>query len=265
MGFYICIASALILLFFAEIYNDPTTHDRYSVIRTVIEFDRNNMPNYFEMCDLTVMQNAKNGWFSLFIPIITAFCFVPLICDEQNSNAKRFRIFRSSKFKFGLSRYFSCIICGGFAVAFGYAIFCGSIYFMFPHITEFDGTQFIVQNNFNFAKSVLGIFLFGTFWSMPSMFLTAYLRNRYVIMCVPLFFKYGISQSVQKISQNAFNNFEDVDYKLLKLISIINPDSLMYIENNLDIKWVVLISGIFAMLFLVGYILKEMTMEDCGA
>lgn len=264
-GFYICIISAVVLFFSAEIYNDPITNDRYSVIRAFTEFDRNDMTNYFEMCDLTVMQKARNGWFSLFTPIITSFCFVPLFCSERDANATRLRIFRSSKLKFNLSRYFSGVICGGFAVAFGYAIFCGSVYFMFPHTAEFDRMQFTVQDNFNFTKSLLGIFLFGSFWSMPSMLLTSILRNRYVIVCVPLFIKYGVAQSFQKISQNAFSDPDAVNYKLLKLISIINPDRLMHLENNSDMAYVALISGIFAMLFSAGYVLMEMKMEDCGA
>ena len=261
-GFYICITSAVILLLSAEIYNDSITNNRYSVIQTVMKFDLNDMLNYFEMCDLMVMQKAKNGWFSLFTPIITAFCFVPPICGEHDANARRFRIFRSSKLKFNLVRFFSSVICSGFAVMLGYVIFCGLIYFMFPHTAEFNGIQF---ENFNFAKSLLGMFLFGTFWSMPAMLLTSFLRNRYVIMCVPLLFKYGISQSVQKISQNTLAGIDDIDYNLLKIANIINPDRLMYLENNSDMEWVILISGIFAVIFSAGYIIAGMKTEDCGA
>lgn len=261
-GFYICVASAVILLFSAEIYREPTTNDRYSVIRAIMEFHRSDMTDYFEMCNIMVMQNARNGWFSLFTPFITAFCFVPLTCGERDANATRFRIFRSSKLKFNLSRYFSGIICGSFAVMLGYAIFCGLIYFMFPHTAEFNGMQF---ENFNFVKSLLGIFLFGTFWSIPAMFLTSFLRNRYVIMCVPLLFKYGISQTVQKISQNAIADIDNIDYDLIKFSGIINPDRLMYLENASDMEWVILISGIFAVLFSAGYILMKMKTEDCGA
>lgn len=39
----------------------------------------------------------------------------------------------------------------------------------------------------------------------------------------------------------------------------------MHLENNSDMAYVALISGIFAMLFSAGYVLMEMKMEDCGA
>lgn len=264
-GFYICIIFTVVLLFSAEAYTDPITQDRYSVIRAIMKFSHEEMLRHFELCDFEVMQNAKNGWLSLFAPIITAFCFVPLICGERDSNAIRCQIFRSSKLKYNLSRYFSGVICGGIAVSLGYAIFCGLVYFLFPHAADFVDFQILTDTDFNFAKTMLGIFLFSAFWSMPAMFCTSVLRNRYFIMCLPLFFKYGISQNVQRISQNAFDNLDAIDYDMLKLINIINPDGLMYLENNPNSVWILMNFGIFSLILFLGYIIMEKARWDCGA
>lgn len=265
IGFYICIIFTVILLFSAEVYTDPVTQDRYSVIRAIMKFSREEMLRRFELCDFVVMQNARNGWISLFAPIITAFCFVPLICGKRDSNAIRCQIFRSTKLKFNLSRYFSGVICGGIAVSLGYAIFCGSVYFLFPHAADFVDFQTFTDTDFNFAKVMLGIFLFSAFWSMPAMFCTSVLRNKYIIMCVPLFFKYGLSQTVQRISQNVFDNLDAIDYDLLKLINIINPNGLMYLENNPNFGWILMNFGIFSLILFAGYIIMEKSRRDCGA
>lgn len=241
------------------------TQNRYSVIQALASFERADMLQHIEMSDLIVMQRARNGWFSLFIPIITAFCFVPMICVKRDTRAIRYCIFRSSKFKFNLSVFFSGVFCGGFAVTLGYAIFCGAVYLLFPHMAEFDAALLPFSYSFHFFRSLLGVFLFAVFWSMPAMFLTSVLQNRYVIMCVPLFIKYGISQSVVKITQNAVSDLDNINYNLMRFVNIIDPDRLMFSENNVDVKWVVLVFGVFAFLFFCGYMLAEMTREDCGA
>lgn len=264
-GFYICVLFTVILLFAAEIYIEPMTQDRYSAIHTIMKFSREEMQKNLEMYDFTVMQNARNGWFSLFAPIITAFCFVPLICGEHDFNAVRFQIFRSSKLKFNLSRYFSGVICGGAAVSLGYAVFCGSVYLLFPHGAEFVDFQIMDYYDFNFIKALLGVFLFGAFWSMPAMFLTSVLRNRYIIMCVPFFLKYGLSQTVQRLSQSVFANLENINYDLLNIINILNPNALMYLDNNSNAVWIVINYGIFSLIFLIGYLISEKKRGDCGA
>lgn len=177
----------------------------------------------------------------------------------------RFQIFRSSKLKFNISRYFSGIICGGLAVSLGYVIFCCFVSFLFPNVTKLSPQADIDPYfSFDFFKTLLGVFLYGAFWSMPAMFLTSFLKNKYIIMCVPLFFKYGISQTIQKLSQNVFSDPENINYDLLKFIEIINPDGLIRLAQSPEQLWILINFGILSAIFFVGYMIFKRMRIDCS-
>lgn len=265
-GFYLCVLFTIILFFCAKVYTDTETMSRYSVIRAVLDFDRGELSRHFELCNLMVMQNARNGWITLFVPIVTAFCFVPQMCIEIDANAVRYQIYRSTKIKFNLSRYFSGIISGGIAVAIGYTVFCGIVLFLFPSKAEFAGIelQMLSEMQFDFMKELLGIWLYGVFWSSPAMLCTGIMRNKYLIVCIPFFIKYGLSQTAQMLSERAYADFDNVNYKLAKAVNIVRPEALMFFENNLDYNWSLLFFGIISVMFLIGYLVIQNAWRDCG-
>lgn len=267
-GFYLSTLLTITLLFCAEVYVDALTSDRYSVISALMNFDRNEMLRHFELCSYYVIRNARNGWFTLFVPLSTAFCFVPLMCTERDSNALRFQIVRSSKLKFDLSRYLSGIFAGGISVALGYAIFSGLIFILFPGRSEFaqffDGQS--DEGVIGYLKILLGIWLYGTFWSMPAMFCTSVIKNKYIVMCIPFFTKYGIAQTVALLTQQIYNDLENINMTLVSFVSIINPESPMYIAEYGSIGGGILIfCGVVSAALLIGYLLIQMAGRDQGA
>lgn len=266
-GFYLCVLSTLILLFCAEVYAEPLTGNCYSAIRALLEFNREEMLQKLELCDILVMRSARGGWFTLFSPMIAAFCFVPSMCAERGNNALRFQIVRSSKLKFSLSQYFSGIISGGIAVALGYALFCGMVFFLFPGKSDFGDlyAQRLESIVFDLPKAMLGIWLYGAFWSVPAMFCTSVMQNKYLIMCIPFFIKYGISQTVQRLTQLAFADFENINYTLSRITFIANPDALMYLGDTPDYGWILLNFGIFFALFSGCFLIIQRNRRDCGA
>jgi len=265
-GFWLCAGMTVLLLFAAEVYTDYYTQDRYSVIRALTSLSREELCTHQELCNVMVIQNARGGWFTLFAPIITAFCFVPTMCAEREENAIRFQIFRTSKLKYGISEFLSGVVSGGTAVALGYIIFCGAAAILFPGVSQMSGyeAEFLKDITFGFPKLVLGIWLFGAFWSVPAMFLTSVLRNKYLIMCIPFFAKYALSQTVQKLSQNAYADFENVDDAMLKFINTVNPDGLLWMTYAAN-QAAALFFGITAAAFFAMFIIITQKRGDCGA
>ena len=266
-GFYLCILGTAVLLFSAQVYTDPVTENRYSVIQAAMEFDGGYCLQHYDLCDFMIMKNAKYGWFTLFVPIITAFCFVPTMCTEQDSNAIRYQLFRSSRLKFELSRCLSGIISGGTAVAVGYAVFCGTVSLLFPASSEYGGFegQILADMIFSFPCELLGIWLYGVFWSMPAMLLTSMMRNKYLIICIPFFVKYGMTQGYQRMTQSALGDFENIDHDLLKFLNITSPEALMGLDGNGDFGWILLCFGTLLSGFLILYLIIQKNRRDCGA
>lgn len=255
-GFYICVIFTVILLFCAEIYTEPQTMDRYSVINALLHFPREELSAHLEFGNSYVMSFARSGWITLFVPIITAFCFVPQICAERGSKAMRYGIFRSSKLGYNFSRCFAGIFSGGLSMSLGYAVFCGAVYFLFPSSSD----AFFA---FSFWRAILGMWLYGTFWSVPAMFFSSVTGNKYLIICIPFFLKYAFTQTVYMLQNKAFSA-ENVNNTLLKIIGFINPESLLYIDQNAVLWQTLLFYGITAAVFIAGFTIIQCNRRDCG-
>ena len=266
-GFWLCAGMTVMLLFTTSVYTDTTTMNSYSVIRSLTDLTAEERAEHYELCRTLVMRGARGGWFTMFVPIITAFCFVPQMCAERDSGAVRFQVFRSSRLKYNAAQFVSGTLAAGMAVLIGYALFCGAVYFLFPAPSEYSewDAELIAFYGASFPKLLLETWLFSVFHSIPSMFCTAVMRNRYLIMCLPFFLKYALTQTVQMIQQNAFGDYENIDLDLLNLTNIINPEGLLQIAELPDFKAPALFFGITAAVFMAAYLVIGQNRRDHGA
>ncbi|MDE6732077.1 MAG: hypothetical protein K2J77_04290 [Oscillospiraceae bacterium] len=264
-GFWLCVIMTVVLLFAADVHIDYNTMNRYSVIRGLHDFTREELAKEFEFCNISVVQNARTGWFMLFAPILGAFCFVPIITTERDENALRFQIFRASKLKYYIAEFFAGVISAGTATALGYTLFAAIAFPLFPSVSEMSdfAAMMLEGTTFNFPKLLLEMWCYGAFWSVPAMLLTSVLRNKYLIMCIPFFIKYGLTQTYQKIMQNGFASGIP-DAKTLKLINAINPDGIIRINEFNCVSVIVLFATLFVFLFAI-YLIISMKRSDCGA
>lgn len=263
-GFWLCVIMTVVLLFAAYLHTDYNTMNRYSAVRALMDFSAEELAEEFEFCNISVVQNARSGWFMMFSPIISAFCFVPLMTVEREENAMRFQIFRTSKLKYFVSEFFAGAISAGTATALGYAIFAAIAFPLFPSVSEMSdfAALMLEGTTFNFPALLLGMWCFGAFWSIPAMLLTSVLRNKYLIMCIPFFIKYGLTQTYQKISQNIFAG-EIPGAKTLKIINAVNPDGIIRIDEYNRISVIILFS-VSALIMFAGYLIISIKRSDCG-
>lgn len=264
-GFWLCVIMTVVLLFAADIHVDYNTMNRYSAVRALMDFSAEELAEEFEFCNISVVENAQVGWFTMFSPILSAFCFVPLMTTEREENAVRFQIFRASKLKYYIAEFFAGVVSGGIATALGYAIFAAIAFPLFPGVSEMSSfaAMMLEGTTFNFPKLLLGMFCFGAFWSAPAMLLSSVLRNKYLIMCIPFFVKYGLTQTYQKISQNIFAG-EIPGAKTLKIINAVNPDGIIRI-NEFNRVSVIILFSVSALIMFAGYLIISMKRSDCGA
>ena len=209
-GMYLCVLFTIILCFGTSIHIDMMNNDQYSVIRSLISFDREFMLSSYDFISINVALKGAGSWLSMFIPIISAFAYIPLVCDESESKSIRNAVFRSSKLKFYLSRFITAVLSGGFAVMIGYMVFCGMVFILFPGIGEFpaETREFYIKYLSDVYPSTadLGIgsalvikfaeiFVYGAIAAIPSILLTAVSKNKYVVLCIPFFIKYALTQT----------------------------------------------------------------------
>lgn len=189
--------------------------------------------------------------------------------DVRGTRKQRFTIsglpFLKIKFKF--SRYISGVVSGGISAAPGYAVFGGAVYLLFPDISEYSGL-FAEQASgaADSLKPLLGVFLYGTFWSMPAMFGLSVMQDKYIVMCIPFSIKYTAAQSVSMLSQSIYKNPEHIDRTSASLLYIISPEALLIMpEYAADSVGSIIFYAVLSAASLIGYLILQRAGSDKGA
>ena len=267
-GFYICIIFTTILCFTANVYEDFETGNKYSAIMSIINFDKDFMLSNTNFCSFEIMRRGAGSWLSMFIPLVAAFSFVPLVCDEYEAKSVRFEVFRSSKLSFHLSKFITACLCGGIAVMLGFSLFTLTEYALFPNINEYS---FDLKNNYEemlqyqyiditqgndfiiIMRKFRDMFLYGAVNAAPVIMLTSIIRNKYIVLCIP------------KLQSQAAKSMENIDVNILNISSIFNPDALSYLSDYGKNRNLVLIyNGITIIIFAAIYLISCNRRFDIG-
>lgn len=107
----------------------------------------------------------------------------------------RFVITRSGKFKYCISKFSSAVISGGIAVMAGFMLYSVVVCFSFSN----EGLSVL-----ELMKMYIGMGLYGTISVLPAFFLSAFIKNKYMICCFPFIFMHFYYTSVSKV-QDIFN------------------------------------------------------------
>ncbi len=279
-GFYLCIIFTCLLCFASYIYEDGVTGNKYSVLRALWTFDRKFMLEDLRFCSFEVVRSSAGNWLFLFIPIIASFAFVPLGCDEYEAKSVRFQVFRTNRFCYNSSRFITGCLCGGLAVMMGFVIFTLAVHMLFPAVStyspELQGQYKEMMDSIHIRISgiyyiqavmfkISGMFLYGVFWAAPIMMMTAFIRNKYLVMCIPFFVKYGINQTCEKTRWHMLENPESVSTWLRRIAAFSDPDQLADLADcGNSTGEVLLYHGLLVVLFYVVYLVVQSRRGDCG-
>ena len=160
----------------------------------------------------------------------------------------------------------------------GYLIFIGLVLLLFPHLSEYSSQQTeMFYENLRYVfpeisngillpavKTLCSVFVYGAFWAMPAMLLTAVVRNKYIVMCVPFFLKYALGQLCQKLQAQAVSDIQHTDMKLLELTGVIHPDSLAHLPQSAQKCSVLVFSGVLVISAFALYLFLQMRRLDSG-
>lgn len=279
-GFYICIFFTAALCFAAYIYEDSLNGDKYSAFASLISFDRDFMLSDTSFCSFEIMRKSTGSWLSLFIPIISAFAFIPLVCDEHEAKSIRLEIFRSSKLCYNLSEFITACLCGGIAVMLGFGLFALADYAFFPGISEYNAElkaayeEMLAYSYPDISQSGYGIiilrklgemFMYGAVCAAPAAMLTSFIENKYLVLCIPFFIKYAFNQTCLRLQSQAVSDFNNVDTKMLKISSMANPDALSYLSDfGSDKKLVLIYNGFLLFAAAAVYLIIKSRRLDSG-
>lgn len=279
-GFWLCIFCTFLLCLTADVYEDIQTGRKYSAAEAVITFSESEMAEEWRFCSREVIGRGIGGWLPFFLPIAAAFPGIPLLCDEYRTKYVRYEIQRAGKRTFYAARLAAVFLGGALAVTAGYALFSLAACLVFPKPLELSPValqnyQFMAGGSealsgipfLRYVLKILGcVFLAGGLSALPAAVLTGLSLNKYIVLCVPFFLKYGLLQICLGLEQSEFFLSGEAPGWLTEATAMINPDRLLYLFQYPGAHlWKTLAWCLILIVFYSGcYLILQKRRLDCG-
>lgn len=274
-SFLICVFIVTALCFTTAIYTDTNTGQEYTVLDCLTKLSRNQLLADEKFASYNVVMSSIGGYLAMFLPILAAFPFIPNFCSERNSGLIRLTIYRTGKFRYYFSKFISALFGGGLAIMLGYIIYTAMAFALFPSINDYsvkDGME--MMNDYAgwktvMAKQLIGSFVYGAVATVPAFIFSSFIKNRYVITCLPFMLSYMYTTAITKITMNLYNesfaasdaqNFElsAEKFKLASKISNFSPKAVINILTAQDKNEIILLN---ASIVVVGFIIFVVVMN----
>ena len=252
-GFLACVMITWGLLFTVTGYYDTGAGKTYSVLECMM-MSKKMINSDYAFSSIQMVSNISGGFFQLFLPIIAAFPFMPNFCTERRSGLIRFTISRMGKWNYYFTKFLSAVLSGGFAVILGYFLYSIVIYLRFPSISSYssDCIDMVLGGSSElviFLEGALGVFLYGMISVLLAFLLASFLKNKYLVTCIPFTLMYIYSIYLEKIAANSFG--VEGKEKIYDLQTILNPQTVCMVrflktggQVNKPILYALILQGI---------------------
>ena len=269
LGFAACAAITAILCFTSPGFSDTETNRAYRVFEAILYIDWQTLAKE-GVSGMNLIFGGLYGYCNMFMPIIAALPFVTAFCNERNTGNIRLNIIRTGKMRYYISKYLSAIISAGTAVVLGCIIYAVVVYSIFP--TDSDCKEFRVlvmphdeRGVKEFLGFIPGVFMYGAISVLPAFFLSGFVKNHYLITCIPFMLTYFLRVSLNKLGQSGIlDKMENVPF-LLKNYSAFYPDNMILWNSGYDFVPTMLIyNGICILVTLLSFIIFMELRTDKG-
>lgn len=265
MGFLAAIIVTFLLCLTEDVYMDASDMRKYSAFEALFKFERQFMESRSSFCAVSVFKSALSGYSAMFLPILASFPFVFSQSAERNSGNIRFSVFRAKRLRYYFSKFICGVISGGICVMLGVALFGIFSFFAFPGLGCYPSLppEYFAPDGISaeIARKLLSSFVYGCASTFPAFFLSAFCRNRYLILCVPFLTRYMQDTAVRKITANAY---DDKVYQTVFPFHCYAPSQIPYLEAGQMLYSTVAVTVISAALALCGYIMIMERRTDKG-
>lgn len=202
LGFLACAVVTTVLCFSANGYTDRLTNVNYSVFEAILYIDWQTLAEN-GVSNIGLIKSGLTGYCTMFMPIIAALPFVTAFCNERNTGNIRLIIARTGKLRYYIGKFVSAVISAGLAVTLGCAVYAAVVYPIFPTIDDCKelSSTFFIGEGFSVKTELWhffsGAFLYGAVSVLPAFFISSFVKNHYLITCVPFMLAY-----IQKVALN---------------------------------------------------------------
>lgn len=268
MGFLLAVLITTALQFTNQVYIDGQTGKTYSALQLLLDLQPHIIKEDPGLSSIMIFSSGLAGYFIMFIPIIAAFPFIPNFCAERNSGLIRFAIQRTGKVRYYAVKFIASLLGGGFAVSLGFALFGILAYVLFPSINHYGLSQKDISSmipggiGMRVMLILLGAFIYGAVSTIPAFFMASFVKNRYIITCVPFVLVYLYSTSLTKFIFDATACHNE---KLITLLNTLKPEQVttLFFKDSISRNSLYIDIGFIIVMFIL-FVLIMNKRRDLG-
>lgn len=225
--FYLAMAGLVALCLSAEYYTDSFGKS-YSIGGLLFTGQKPNREISFSYL---LSAGAGGGMFRCFASLCISLPFVMRVSAERTSGYIRFANYHAGTGKYVLVKGFAGLLCGGFLAAAGFLCYA-AILLSGVSIRGLNSLSDGVGTVVVCLRLVLGMFFYGAFsigWIYP---FAGWVKDKYVLLCIPFLCRYLYLQVLFQIS---LRMVEMQEIAGLERISKMYPDSIIFSSGqNMD-------------------------------
>ncbi|MBQ8922130.1 MAG: hypothetical protein IJ060_08230 [Oscillospiraceae bacterium] len=280
-GFLCCVLAVFVMCFANVIGTDPTTLDRLTIPAALMRPELIRQDVHY--CAFQVFTAGSPVWVTMFTPVLAAFAYVPLLCDERRSQLGRLLIARQGKLRYALSHVCGAALTGGLTMLCGFALFGIAAAVLFPSLQSYDSASvsaFLEEQGWRYPQGIAAgiraghfapaillkcaeMFLYGVISALPALLCAAFTLNKYTVLCLPFFAAYSWTQLNARLTAKiAFSGGEYP--KFGQFLSRSTPNALLTALER-DTAQILLLHGGFALLLILIFTVLMQRRRDCGA
>lgn len=188
--YWLAVLSALVLLLCSVIYTDSSTGETFTFLSLFYNEDMQSRLGYGAVSLRGIFMGYNlNNYLWMFAPIIVG---IPCVLNQRT---ERFVLFRGSKNGYFLCKYISNLVLGGGILVLAQVLFVfvgmGLVQYLII-IKKMNITPEPLWDSY-MAQHLWDIFCDGVLNTIPGILLAEFIRNKYLILCVPFVWNYLVS------------------------------------------------------------------------
>lgn len=235
--YWLSVVAALFLLLCSIVYQDAWNGKQYTFLSLLYHAYSKETLIIERISIKDVLLGHDLSYLWMFCPILVG---IPCILTQK---VERFVVFRTDKKNYIWSKYVSNLLSGGSILVLAYLLFA------------FIGTWISQENLWDIylLRKLLSVFCWGMVSAIPGIILSEYIRNKYLILCIPFVLNYFLRVFlIDMIPQNVWKYVAPDNYETL------------FLENG---NKIVFILGLLVVLITACGLFLDRRMErrcDCG-
>lgn len=151
----------------------------------------------------SLMRSVISGYFIMFAPMIVSLSILPILCEEKESGMVRYILPRSGKKASVTGSFLAAVWSGGLVVVAGYLLV---FIILAIHAYFMGGLSCVSMNTQEMQQMVIrivGVWIYGMICAVWTYLISIFLRNRYLLSCIPYIFLYLSDRMFNSISYEA--------------------------------------------------------------